>query len=67
MKIEDLWCRFRLRPAVPRDYDPTSRSVYYITIDRLTKKLTPKFIFGNVCRLRVYKEAEKIFAHFVQN
>jgi hypothetical protein len=38
------------------------RSVYYITIDRLTfilfKKLTPKFIFVNACITKVYKETE---------
>jgi hypothetical protein len=52
-------------------YDPTGRSVYYITIDRLTfilfKKLTPKFIFVNACITKVYKETEKCFALFAQN
>jgi hypothetical protein len=48
-------------------YDPTGRSVYYITIDRLTKKLMPKFIFVNACMPRVYQEAEKFVAHFAQN
>jgi hypothetical protein len=52
-------------------YDPTGRSVYYITIDRLTfilfKKLTPTFIFVNAGIPRVYKETEKYFAFFAQN
>jgi len=52
-------------------YDPTGRSVYYITIDRLTftlfKKLAPKFIFVNACIPKVYKEIEKCFALFAQN
>ncbi|CAB1080800.1 hypothetical protein D1AOALGA4SA_8475 [Olavius algarvensis Delta 1 endosymbiont] len=43
------------------------RSVYYITIDRLTKKLTLIFIFVNACIPWVYREAEKCFTHFVQN
>ncbi|CAB1085397.1 hypothetical protein D1AOALGA4SA_12885 [Olavius algarvensis Delta 1 endosymbiont] len=43
------------------------RSVDYITIDRLTKKLTPIFIFVNAFIPWVYREAEKYFAHFVQN
>ncbi|CAB1079525.1 hypothetical protein D1AOALGA4SA_7235 [Olavius algarvensis Delta 1 endosymbiont] len=43
------------------------RSVYYITIDRLTKKLTPTFIFVNACIPWVYRKAKKCFAHFVQN
>ncbi len=52
-------------------YDPTGRSVYYISIDRLTfilfKKLTPTFIFANACIPRVYKETEKYFTLFAQN
>ncbi|CAB1077512.1 hypothetical protein D1AOALGA4SA_5299 [Olavius algarvensis Delta 1 endosymbiont] len=43
------------------------RSVYYITVDRLTKKLTPILIFVTACIPRVYRKAEKCFAHFVQN
>ncbi|CAB1074698.1 hypothetical protein D1AOALGA4SA_2517 [Olavius algarvensis Delta 1 endosymbiont] len=43
------------------------RSVYNITIDRLTKKLTPTFIFVNACITWVYRIAEKYFTHFVQN
>ena len=35
------------------------RNVYYINIDRLTKKLTPKFIFANACMPWAYKKAEK--------
>jgi len=31
------------------------RSVYYITIDRLIKKLTPKLIFVNACIPWVYR------------
>jgi len=49
---------------------PTSRrlrSVYYITIDRLTKELTPTSIFVNACMTWVYKETEKFFAHFAQH
>ncbi|CAB1081332.1 hypothetical protein D1AOALGA4SA_8986 [Olavius algarvensis Delta 1 endosymbiont] len=43
------------------------RSVYFITIDRLNIKLTPKFIFANACIPWIYREAEKYFVHFVQN
>ncbi|CAB1074996.1 hypothetical protein D1AOALGA4SA_2816 [Olavius algarvensis Delta 1 endosymbiont] len=42
------------------------RSVYYISIYRLTKKLTPTLIFINARITWVYREAEEWFAHFEQ-
>jgi hypothetical protein len=65
---------FALRATTPQvacGCDPTRRSVYYISIDRLTfilfKKLTPKLIFINACMPGVYKQTEKYFALFAQN
>jgi len=65
---------FALRATTPHvafGYDPTRRSVFYITNDHLTlivfKKLTPTFFFINACKPEDYKETDKYFVLFTQN
>ncbi|CAB1074450.1 hypothetical protein D1AOALGA4SA_2269 [Olavius algarvensis Delta 1 endosymbiont] len=50
MAIVELWIRFRLRPAVPRDYDPTSRSINLKWTEYLKSKIRiPK---SKICFLK---------------